>query len=40
LARQHLGKRLQALGGVIIIGRDGPPEAAFNPTAMPFAVAQ
>jgi beta-aspartyl-peptidase (threonine type) len=39
-AIEHLGKRLQALGGVILIGRDGPPEAAFNTTAMPFAVAQ
>jgi beta-aspartyl-peptidase (threonine type) len=39
-AIEHLSKGLQALGGVIIIGRDGPPEAAFNTTAMPFAVAQ
>lgn len=39
-AIEHLGKRLQALGGVILIGRDGAPEAAFNTTAMPFAVAQ
>jgi beta-aspartyl-peptidase (threonine type) len=36
----HLAKRLQAVGGVIVIGRDGPPEAAFNTAAMPFAVAQ
>jgi beta-aspartyl-peptidase (threonine type) len=39
-AIEHLGKRLQAFGGVIVIGRDGPPEAAFNTAAMPFAVAQ
>ncbi len=39
-AVEHLGKRLQAFGGVIVIGRDGPPEAAFNTAAMPFAVAQ
>jgi isoaspartyl peptidase/L-asparaginase-like protein (Ntn-hydrolase superfamily) len=36
----HLGKRLQAMGGVIVIGREGSPEAAFNTAAMPFAVAQ
>jgi beta-aspartyl-peptidase (threonine type) len=39
-AMEHLGKRLQAMGGVIVIGRGGPPEAAFNTAAMPFAVAQ
>jgi beta-aspartyl-peptidase (threonine type) len=39
-AIEHLGERLQAFGGVIVIGRDGPPEAAFNTAAMPFAVAQ
>lgn len=39
-AVEHLGKRLQASGGVILIGRDGPPAAAFNTAAMPFAVAQ
>jgi beta-aspartyl-peptidase (threonine type) len=39
-AIELLGKRLQAFGGVIVIGRDGPPEAAFNSAAMPFAVAQ
>ena len=38
-AVEHLGKRLQAFGGVIVIGREGPPEAAFHTAAMPFAVA-
>jgi isoaspartyl peptidase/L-asparaginase-like protein (Ntn-hydrolase superfamily) len=35
-----LGKAMQALGGVILIGRSGPPHAAFNTPAMPFAIAQ
>ncbi len=39
-AVEHLGKRLQASGGVIVIGREGSPAAAFNTAAMPFAVAQ
>lgn len=39
-AIEYLGKKLKASGGVIVIGRDGPPEAAFNTAAMPFAVAQ
>jgi len=39
-AIEHLGKRLQASGGVIVIGREGAPAAAFNTAAMPFAVAQ
>ena len=39
-AAEYLTKALQASGGVILIGREGPPEAAFNTTAMPFAVAQ
>jgi beta-aspartyl-peptidase (threonine type) len=39
-AAEYLTKALQASGGVIVIGREGPPEAAFNTTAMPFAVAQ
>jgi beta-aspartyl-peptidase (threonine type) len=34
-----LGKAMQASGGVIVIGRDGAPEAAFNTPAMPFAIA-
>jgi beta-aspartyl-peptidase (threonine type) len=39
-AVEHLWKKLEASGGVIVIRRDGPPEAAFNTAAMPFAVAQ
>jgi beta-aspartyl-peptidase (threonine type) len=39
-AVEHLGKALKATGGVIVLGRDGAPEAAFNTAAMPFAVAQ
>ena len=39
-AVEHLGQRLQATGGVIVIAREGAPEAAFNTAAMPFAVAQ
>jgi beta-aspartyl-peptidase (threonine type) len=35
-----LGRVLQASGGVIVIGREGPPHAAFNTPAMPFAIAQ
>jgi beta-aspartyl-peptidase (threonine type) len=35
-----LGKALKASGGVIVIGREGAPEAAFNTPAMPFAVAR
>ena len=35
-----LGRVLNAQGGVIVIGRDGPPRAAFNTPAMPFAIAQ
>jgi hypothetical protein len=31
---------MQAQGGVILIGRAGPPHAAFNTPAMPFAIAQ
>ncbi|MGH7761159.1 MAG: isoaspartyl peptidase/L-asparaginase family protein [Candidatus Dormibacteraceae bacterium] len=31
---------LNASGGVIVIAREGAPEAAFNTPAMPFAVAQ
>jgi len=34
-----LGSTLRAKGGVIVIGRDGAPEAAFNTPAMPWAVA-
>ena len=35
-----LAKSLKASGGVIVIGREGAPEAAFNTPAMPFAIAQ
>lgn len=35
-----LAKGLKASGGVIVIAREGPPEAAFNTPAMPFAIAQ
>jgi beta-aspartyl-peptidase (threonine type) len=35
-----LGQVTRATGGVIVIGRDGPPHAAFNTPAMPFAIAQ
>jgi beta-aspartyl-peptidase (threonine type) len=34
-----LGKAMKASGGVIVIGREGPPHAAFNTPAMPFATA-
>lgn len=39
-AVEMLGRVLKAQGGVIVIGRDGPPQAAFNTPAMPFAIAQ
>jgi len=39
-AVEHLGSALNGLGGVIVIGREGSPEAAFNTPAMPFAVAE
>jgi beta-aspartyl-peptidase (threonine type) len=34
-----LERVMKASGGVIVIGRDGPPQAAFNTPAMPFAIA-
>jgi len=34
-----LGKAMKASGGVIVIGREGLPQAAFNTPAMPFAMA-
>jgi beta-aspartyl-peptidase (threonine type) len=34
-----LGTALNAQGGVIVIAREGTPEAAFNTPAMPFAIA-
>lgn len=39
-AVELLGRALKAQGGVIVIGRDGPPQAAFNTPAMPFAIAR
>ena len=36
----HLGKAMKAFGGVIVIGHEGSPQAAFNTPAMPFAIAQ
>ena len=39
-AIHHLGKTLLASGGVIVIGREGPPHAAFNTQAMPYSVAE
>jgi beta-aspartyl-peptidase (threonine type) len=38
-AVDFLGKSLQAQGGVILIGRHGHPQVAFNTPAMPYAVA-
>ncbi len=35
-----LGSAMKASGGVIVIAREGAPEAAFNTPAMPFAMAQ
>jgi isoaspartyl peptidase/L-asparaginase-like protein (Ntn-hydrolase superfamily) len=34
-----LGTAMKAPGGVIVIAREGAPEAAFNTPAMPFAIA-
>jgi beta-aspartyl-peptidase (threonine type) len=34
-----LQKSMKAMGGVIVIAREGAPEAAFNTPAMPFAMA-
>jgi beta-aspartyl-peptidase (threonine type) len=39
-AVDYLGKALDAPGGVIVIGRDGSPHAAFNTAAMPWAAAE
>jgi beta-aspartyl-peptidase (threonine type) len=35
----HLAAALKASGGVVLIPRDGEPQAAFNTPAMPWAVA-
>jgi len=39
-AIEQLGKVLHADGGVIVIGREGSPAAAYNTPAMPFAIAE
>ncbi len=39
-AIEHLGKAMKAVGGVIVIGREGSPQAAFNTPAMPHAAAE
>ena len=39
-AIDHLQRALSAPGGVIVIGREGSPQAAFNTSAMPFAIAE
>jgi beta-aspartyl-peptidase (threonine type) len=39
-AVDFLGSKLRASGGVIVIGRDGSPQAAFNTPAMPYAIAE
>jgi isoaspartyl peptidase/L-asparaginase-like protein (Ntn-hydrolase superfamily) len=31
---------MHSVGGVIVIGREGSPVAAFNTPAMPFAIAE
>ena len=36
-AVEHLGKRVGGRGGIILIGRQGPPESAFNTQFMPVA---
>lgn len=35
-----LDTAMQSVGGVIVIGREGSPVAAFNTPAMPFAIAE
>jgi beta-aspartyl-peptidase (threonine type) len=35
-----LDRRLKALGGVIVLGREGGPAAAFNTPVMPWSMAQ
>jgi len=39
-AIDYLGQALGAPGGVILVPRDGPPQAVFNTPAMPWAMAQ
>jgi len=38
-AIEYLGQAMQAGGGVILIPREGAPQAAFNTPAMPHAIA-
>jgi hypothetical protein len=35
-----LGTAMHAVGGVILIGREGSPQAAFDTPAMPWAMAE
>ncbi len=35
-----LGTAMHAVGGVIVLGREGSPQAAFSTPAMPWAVAE
>jgi len=37
-AVEHLGKAMSAVGGVILIPKEGEPQAAFNTPAMPWAM--
>jgi len=37
---EYLGRALGAQGGVILVPRDGKPQAAFNTPAMPWAMAE
>lgn len=39
-AIDQLGSAMQASGGIIVIGREGRPHAAFNTPAMPWAIAE
>ena len=39
-AIDYLGKALKAQGGVILMPREGSPQAAFNTPALPFAIAE
>ena len=39
-AIDHLARMLGAPGGVIVLAREGSPQAAFNTPAMPYAVAE
>ncbi|HEV2034844.1 MAG TPA: isoaspartyl peptidase/L-asparaginase [Candidatus Dormibacteraeota bacterium] len=39
-AVELLSTSMKSVGGVIVLGREGSPQAAFNTPAMPFAVAE